>query len=194
MALAGLLDELTRRSEAEVAALRAAAGDEVAAVAAAATRRLAERRNTTLGAREQTLRDAAERTVAAAARDARRAVLEARARLLDRVFAAAAARLPVAGSSPAYLAGLSARLTEAIAYLGDQPGGLRCHPALVTAVRRFTGNRPDLTTTSDSVVGTGFLLESADGRLAIDGTLEGALARERADLALLAWRAIEGAA
>lgn len=193
MALAGLLDELTRRSEAEVAALRAAAGDEAGAIAAAATRRMAERRSAALGAREQTLRDAAEQAVAAAARDARRAELEARARLLDRVFAAAGARLPSAASSPAYLAGLPARLTEAIAYLGDQPGGLRCHPALVTAVRRLTASRPDLTTTSDSV-GTGFLLESADQRLAIDGTLEGALARDRADLALLAWRTLEGSA
>jgi len=193
MALTALLDELTRRAEAEIASVRAAAGADAAAITAAATRRLAERRSAALGARERVLRNDAARAVAAAARDARRAELEARARLLERVFAAAAARLPAAGSSPVFLAGLSRRLTEAMVCLGDQPGALRCTPGLADAAGRIAATHGDLTTTPDPSVGVGFILESADGRLAIDGTLEGALARERPDLALVALQALERA-
>ncbi len=190
MALEHLLDELNRRAEGEADALRERGRAEAAAIAAAAEQRTLERRRAALGAREQELRDAAERAVSVARRDARRLELEARGRLIDRVLSAAATRLPAAARTGAFRAALPGRLAEGLACLGDLPATLRCTPGLEDVARATVGGRPGLAVSGDPTVGAGFRIESTDGRLVIDGTLGGQLERERAALALVVLRAM----
>lgn len=99
MALTDLLDALaadgTARAELALAEARR--------TAEAARARLAEehqaRLRFTLEARERELRDAHRQELATARREGRRRVLEARAALLDRVYARAEARLPDAAAA-----------------------------------------------------------------------------------------------
>jgi vacuolar-type H+-ATPase subunit E/Vma4 len=191
MALEHLLDELTRRAETEIAAVRDAAAREAATLAGTAERLIAERRRATLDGRERTLRDDAERAVAAAARDARLAELEARDRLVTRVLARAAERLPAAAAGAVFRRQLPLRIAAARGCLGEGAGRLRCTPALADGCRRAAADHSELAVTADPAVPAGFVLESADGRVAIDGTLDGALARDRAALALVVMRAAE---
>jgi vacuolar-type H+-ATPase subunit E/Vma4 len=191
MALEHLLGELTRRAETEIAAVRDAAAREAAGLTGAAERLVAERRRVTLDGRERALREDAQRALAVAARDARLVELEARERLVSRVLARAAERLPDAAAGAVFRRQLPVRIAAARGCLGEEPGRLRCTPALVDDCRRAAADHPELTVTADPAVPAGFVLESADGRVAIDGTLDGALARDRAALALVVMRAAE---
>jgi vacuolar-type H+-ATPase subunit E/Vma4 len=193
VALDRLLDELSRRAGAEIAAVQDASRREAAALIADAEQRVAERRRASLSEREGTLRAAADRAVAAAEHDQRRAELEARRRLVDRALAAAAERLPDVAAGAEFRDRFPAHLVAALECLTQQAGTLRCTPALLEDARRLAAGRAGLTVMPDPDVRAGFVLESVDGRVAIDGTLDGMLARDRAALALAVMRAVESA-
>jgi vacuolar-type H+-ATPase subunit E/Vma4 len=171
-----LLHALDADGERERADLLAAARREADQIAAAAS-----------AARERRLRDAleahraarqmhADLAVAEAELQQRGAMLAARARMLDRVRAAAA--VLAAG----YLDGadgdglLVLVVGEAVRYLGDAPAVLRCRPALAERVRAAAAALPGIRVETDAAAGGGVRAESADGAVVIDCTLPGLLA------------------
>ncbi|HXF96362.1 MAG TPA: V-type ATP synthase subunit E [Gemmatimonadales bacterium] len=192
MALEHLLAALEREAAEQAQALIAAAQAECARITAASEERAAEYRRRALAPREAELRAEAERALAAARREARRAELDARARLLDRIFAGARELFPVTIAGEAYRRALPGFLAEALACVGPGPARVRCHPALTEAIRHALGNagRGEVTVEPDPAVGSGFVLTTADGRVTVDHTLESRLARARPRLALEALRAL----
>jgi vacuolar-type H+-ATPase subunit E/Vma4 len=177
MALEQLVQVLRQGTEAEAAAILANARTEAEAIRVRSDAELAERRGAVLAAREAERRAAIELALADARRAARREVLEARQRLLDRVFAAAQARFPAALEAGEYRAALPAQVAEAVACLADRKGTMRCHPAIHQDLKRLAAKHAGLRLVSDQEVGAGFKLASDDGAVEIDGTLEDRLTR-----------------
>lgn len=191
MAIEQLLAALETDARAQVERLRAdarTAADRVAEEAASDAKR---RRGELLAARAVELRAGVEVALGEARRAARKAELEARERLLDRVFAAARGKLASAIAADVYRAALPRQLADALASVGDAPAEVRCAPALVGDLRRQADGRPYLTITADPGCGAGFTLETADGAIAVDGTLEERLGRERQRLAIDLWRELQ---
>lgn len=184
MPLEQLVAALERDAEAQAQALVAKARTEAAAISAQAEERLSRRRREVLGAREVERRAAAELALADARRLARREVLDARHRLLDRVFAAARAAIPAAVKSQAYRAALPAHVAEALACIGGDPAVVRCHPALVRDVRRIVAKKDHVSVRRDAGLGVGVKVVTADGVVEVDNTLEGRVARLGPVLAL----------
>jgi vacuolar-type H+-ATPase subunit E/Vma4 len=179
MALEELLEVLRRETEAEATAILADAQAEAEAIRARCDADLATRSERLRSEQETIRRSAVELAVAQARRDSRRDLLEARERMLGRVFARAREQFPGALDSPEYQAGLSTRLNEALACLAARAGTVRCHPELEPALAPLLGSRPGVTLTADPSVGSGFKVASDDHSVEIDGTLEGRLERTR---------------
>ncbi|MDH4130761.1 MAG: V-type proton ATPase subunit E [Gemmatimonadota bacterium] len=179
MALEKLLEVLRREAEAEVAAIQAAARAEAEASLARCDADLAARRASFETERDAVRQTAVELALGVARRDARRAVLEARERLLDRVFTAA--RSQFAGVLPRaeYRAGLPGQLDEAARCLGGRGATVRCHPALRKELEPLVGSHPSLRLAADTGAGSGFKVASEDGAVEIDATLEDRLARSQ---------------
>jgi V/A-type H+-transporting ATPase subunit E len=186
MALQSLLDALTRRTMDEVAAVREAARAEAAAILQVVDHRASDRRAAALHERERALRDQAERAVVAARREGRRLELEARERLLRRVVAAVRERLPAAAQDAALRAAVPAKLTAACNALGDLPAVVHCAAGLADLLRPLVKQRDHLAIAVDADLSAGFRVESADGHVSIDATLDGCLERDRQDVLLAA--------
>jgi vacuolar-type H+-ATPase subunit E/Vma4 len=184
MPLEHLLVALERDADAQAQELRAEARAAAATVASACEERLARRRREVVGAREAELRAAAELALGEARRVGRRAVLEARQRLLERVFAAAQTALPDAGAGANYRGALPGHVAEAVACIGDEPGVIRCPATLVPALRAAVTRYKQLEVRVDATIAAGFRLATADGGIEVDHTLAGHLERSRPRLAL----------
>ena len=192
MPLEHLLSALEREAGEQVHAILAAARAAAAAIAREAEERLGHQRSDVLGAREAELRGAAEAALDEARRAARAGVLEARARLLDRVFAAAREQLPAALASEAYRAALPGHVAEALRAMGDEPTVIRCPAALVPAVRAAV-QRKETAVRSDPAAGSGVTAVATDGTIEVDNTLEGRLERLKPRLALEVLARLKGA-
>ena len=184
MALEHLLGTLTREAEAEAGAILAAARAEAEAIRAQGEAARAARRSSVQTARDTDKRAAVALAVAEARRAGRREELEARQRVLDRVFAETRTRLHSLLDAPAFLAALPGRVEEAVACLGSRPGTLRYHRALGQAIGRIAPERAGLRQVVDDDVGPGFRLNSDDGGLVVNGTLDDLLERQIPRLAL----------
>jgi vacuolar-type H+-ATPase subunit E/Vma4 len=184
MGLEHLLDALERDANAQIDQLLVQARAEADGVTAAATAALAQRRGAAAEARERTRRLEVEQAVTRARRSARRSVLEARERLLERVFTAARNALPAAAAGAGYRAGLPAALAGALAALGDAEAVIRCPEPLVRDLERLRPPAtPPVQVVVDPAAGSGFRVASADGAVEVDDTLETRLDRLRPDLA-----------
>jgi vacuolar-type H+-ATPase subunit E/Vma4 len=184
VALEKLIEVLRQGTEAEAAAILTAARTEADAIRARTEAEVAERRGREQAAREAERASAIELALTTGRRTARREELEARQRVLDRVFAAAAAEFGAALERPEYRAALQALVTEAVGCLGGREGTLRCHPTLQRDLKRIVGSRPALRVVGDPATGSGFKLLSDDGAVEIDGTLEDRLVRRATRLAV----------
>jgi vacuolar-type H+-ATPase subunit E/Vma4 len=184
MGLDRLLASLEQDARNQADALLAGAREQAARAATEAHARVTRRKSETLAAREHARRTAAELAVARARRAARARVLEARARLLEQVFAAARERLPAAAASAQFLAAIPERLAVARACFGGAPVVLRCAPTLLGPLRNAVGTADGVTLAADPAVATGFVLVSPDGALAVDETLDTRLAQRRQELAV----------
>lgn len=182
MALEDLLAALERDAAEEMARTEAAAQAAAAALLAATAAAAGRQRETALAARREALQRGTDRELTAVRRAARRTELEARAALIERVFAAARERLPAAIRSPAYQERLPVWLAAALAGTGDAPAHIRCAPALLTTVRHLVVDRPGLTVEADRAVASGFVITQE--RLTVDATLASRLTLRRADLAI----------
>ena len=184
MGLEHLLEALERDAKAQIEQLLAQARAEAEGVTAATTAALAQRQGAAAETRERTRLIEVEQAVTRARRAARRSVLEARERLLERVFANARSELPAAAAGAGYRAGLPAALAGALAAVGGEEAVIRCPEVLVRDLERL---RPDATPRARVVVdpkaGSGFRVASVDGAVEVDDTLESRLDRLRPDLA-----------
>jgi vacuolar-type H+-ATPase subunit E/Vma4 len=179
MALEELLQVLRRETEAEAAAILAAARAEAEAIQIRCEADLAARGESFRSEQETVRRSAVELAVAQARRESRRDMLEARERMLARVFARAQEQFPKTLRTTEYQAALSTQVSEALNCLAARAGSVRCHPELAPALAPMLSTRQGVTVTVDASVGSGFKVASEDGTVEIDGTLEGRLERTR---------------
>jgi vacuolar-type H+-ATPase subunit E/Vma4 len=179
-----LLTALERDAREQAERVVAEARAEAARITEAAEQEVARRREATVGAQEREQRAHLEQALSEARRAARRDVLEARDRLLARVFAAARAALPDAVRRPAYTAALPQRVEAALAAFENTEGVVvRAPPALAPALGAAVSGHPGLRVCADATAGSGFRVATADGSLEVDDTLETRLAARRAALA-----------
>jgi vacuolar-type H+-ATPase subunit E/Vma4 len=184
MPIAHLLEALEREARAEADRMLEEARATAAGIAREADERLALRRADALGTREAELRAAGEARLGEARQAARRRVLEARHRLLERVFVGTRALFPAAISDPAYRTALPEHLAEALQAVGEGPAAVRCPEALVPVVRAAVAGRKDLAVQADPAAPPGVTVVTADGVIEVDDTLDGRLERLRPRLAL----------
>ncbi len=182
MGLEHLLEALERDANAQIEQLRAQARAEADRLTTTATEALEGRRREAREVRERSRLQEVEHAVTLARRSARRSVLEARERLLERVFTAARAELPAAAAGPTYRAALPAALTGALAAVGNEPAVIRCPKALARELERL-GPAGRASVVVDPAAGSGFRLATADGAVEVDDTLEARLDRLRPVLA-----------
>lgn len=182
MGLEHLLEALERDASAQIEQVLAQARAEADRLTTAATETRERRRRDAQGARERSRLQEVEHAVTLARRSARRSVLEARERLLERVFTAARAELPAAAAGSAYRAALPVALTGALAAVGNEPAVISCPKALARELERLCpANRASVEV--DPAAGSGFRLVTADGAVEVDDTLEARLDRLRPILA-----------
>jgi V/A-type H+/Na+-transporting ATPase subunit E len=181
VALEQLLEALERDAGAEVERVLADGREKAERIAAAAAAERERRRRAATQNREHDRRELTERGLSDARRVARRAVLEAQQVLLDRVFQAVRARLPAAVGSAGFEKTVPARVSAALVALGNEPAVIHCPEALVATLRRLAGARA--TIVADPACGSGFTVDTADGVLRVDETLETQLERQRPALA-----------
>lgn len=184
MGLEHLLEALERDADAQAEQILAQARAEADRITTESTAALERRRCEAIAASESARHRDVEHAVALARREARRSILEARERLLERVFAAARAGLPGAVAGPAYRASLPAALRGALGALGGDRAVIRCPATLAAELER--ARPPGAGTVPvqvDQVAGNGFRVVSDDGAVEVDDTLESRLDRLRSVLA-----------
>jgi vacuolar-type H+-ATPase subunit E/Vma4 len=183
MGVEALLAVLEQRAAEEAERRRAEAEAEADAIRREAEAEVERRRAGYRKQLEAAARARLAQELAAAWWEARRAVLEHRARLFDRVFAGARERL-ASLPLPEYADRLGALLAEALPYLEGEAVVIECQPEAAPLVRRLLGDRTDLSVVADPAAAPGLMLRSADGRVEIDQTLPGRLERLRDELAV----------
>ncbi len=180
MAIENLLESLERRVAEREATIGREAESAAAELIGEADRAVAAERGAFRREREAALRREADAAITVARRDAARETLLARERLLSRVFAAASAKIPDLVRDARYLDTLAERVRDAAAFVGAREAVIHCTPGLGKRLRALVdGMRVE----ESAEVGTGFVIGTADGSLAVNDTLERALARRRGDLA-----------
>lgn len=180
MAIENLLASLERRVQEREARIAREAEDAAAELVAAADRAVDAEREAFRREREAALKRDADVAITAARRETTRETLLARERLLERVFTAASATIADLARDARYLDTLAERVREARAFVGGREAVVRCTPGLEARLQPLAdGMRVEVS----ADVGTGFVIETTDGALAVNDTLERALSRRRADLA-----------
>ncbi|HET9986729.1 MAG TPA: V-type ATP synthase subunit E [Longimicrobiales bacterium] len=175
MALQHLLAAIARDGDEAARRELDAAREEAERILAEARARIEARLADRLKVRERTLRASLEAELAAERRRAAGELLRARWRLVERILADAAARLPAAAQSAAFAEALPAQLEEALAYLGDGGGVVRCPPPLVPLVSTLLAGRPGISVEAcEDGAGIRVLVP---GAVEVDDTLEARLRR-----------------
>lgn len=179
-----LRSELRSRAERSAQSIMAEAHAEAERLTAETERQIEERRRTVLGKQDRELRSEAHAKLAAERHAAMRAVLLAKARVIERVLEGARARLPEAVRSNAYTSRLGRELTNAIAFVGEQGAVVRCSGGLRPAVLEAIRELPNVTVESESDADSGFRVVSTSGSVVVDATLETRLERLASSLAI----------
>jgi vacuolar-type H+-ATPase subunit E/Vma4 len=184
MGLEHLLEALERDADAQVEQALAQARAEADRITTESMAALEQRRHEATSASESARHQEVEHAVTLARREARRSILEARERLLERVFAAARGELPAAAAGPAYRASLPAALRSALAAVGSEQAVIRCPETLAPELERARPRGAKAVAVKvDPASGSGFRVVSEDGAVEVDDTLEGRLDRLRFPLA-----------
>ena len=188
MAVEALIARMTRDAQARIAALRAAADAEVAAVADASARAASSALERDLASR-RAVRDsafAAERGTVQ--RRAAAAVLAAQHALLDRVFERAEALAGGCVADRRHLDALPRQVAAVLRYLGGRAATLRCAPPLRPYLEPLLAQAPQVEVLIDEARPAGFVADARDGTCTIDCAPSAQLAalRPRLEAALLA--------
>lgn len=184
MALENLVAELEREGESKIAAQLEAARSEAARLEAEARSRRTEHRAQVLRERQLELQHETKQMVAIREREARKELLLARHRLLDRILQRMLELMPEVVQSEPYLASLPGELTSALSYLGPTGGLLRCSHRLSDALQTLVAAERHLKLTEDPALAPGFQVTSDDGTVLVDRTLPRRLDLEQARMRL----------
>jgi vacuolar-type H+-ATPase subunit E/Vma4 len=171
MSVDALIARMTQQAQARIAALRAGADAEVAALAAASARASAHDIEQALAARQATRDSAFAVERAASQRRAGAAVLVAQHAFVDRILARAESLADAAGADRRYLESLPAQVAAVAAYMGERSVALHCRPALAARLRPLLAARPRFELVPDDAVPAGFVARAGDGSCTIDCTL-----------------------
>jgi vacuolar-type H+-ATPase subunit E/Vma4 len=190
MSLDRLLETLEREARAEAERVLATARAAAEAVRMRAEAAVAQRRVASLRTREQALRAEGTVRLAAVARRGRRAVLDARHGLLERVRAAARERIATAEGDAG---SLDARVQGALACHGTGTVEIRCAPRLAAAVRGRVARRSGTTVTPDAAAPDPLVVRAADGTMEVDASLAGLFERRWPELAVEVVQELEAA-
>ena len=181
MGLTHLLEALERDARNEVERLTAAAHTEAEGITAESRARLDERRRVALEEVDRRHRYELEQALTAARRNGRRSVLEARQRLMGRVFDAVRGVLPDALALPAYRTSLPSALARALTALGEGALVVHCTPA-IHATMESIERPPGVSVVPDDTIGSGFVVRVPDGSVDVVDTLEERFERQRPEL------------
>ena len=177
MAASDLDAELRRSADATARVLLRDAREEAARIEAEATRNIDERRAATFESWEEELRSDARAEIAGARRDATRAVLLAKTRLVERVLERVRGELASVLGTESYQTALHSELERAIEFVGSRGTTVRCAPTIEGLVRDAVGSLDGARVEVDGSVGSGFVVSDESGRVQVDATLEGRLRR-----------------
>jgi vacuolar-type H+-ATPase subunit E/Vma4 len=185
-----LLHALERQAAETAGAELDAARSEASRIEREATDGLARRTRASLEELEAVLRADAERAIAEARRIGRRRVLEARERLLERIFARAGDILAT-DQDDTRADRLAQEVRRALGYLGDVPAVVECAPSVLPRLRSLLTSLDGLTVQPDVALPGGFRVRAADGSVVVDHTPERRLAALRPRLAIGLLRRVE---
>jgi vacuolar-type H+-ATPase subunit E/Vma4 len=191
MALADLLAELERDADAQIEAVVAEADAEAARVAGASARHLAARRDARLAEEQARLDADAARELRATRRETETALLVARRRALDRLFAAATRRLGEPAWIERSVEGLGERVAAALALAGDGEATVVIEPELGARLRALVAPRPEVRVEAREGTGAGFAVRARDGAVEVDDRWRSRLARLRPTLEIELARLLE---
>jgi vacuolar-type H+-ATPase subunit E/Vma4 len=183
--LEALLARVTAEAEAQRTALLAEARAEAERVMQDMEAAAAAARDTALRRRMAAEQAETARSLEEIRRAARRDRLEVEHAAVERILTLLAARLPAALADPRYPAAARAELREALAVLEGQPARVRATPDLCEWARAQVG--PEVPVVPDPAV-LGFVLEAADDRVRVDGSLAVRFQALRPRLAMAAAR------
>lgn len=183
---APLLEQL-RREALETSRERVdSAQAEAGRIRAEAQERAARRRRAAVTEAERARTRELDSACATTAQRVSHDTLTARAAVLDRVFAAAEARLGMLAAHPGLPALLRNTFEDTLTYMPEGPITVRCPAAVAAAAREAIGaaGHGGVVVREDDSVPLGIIVEAADGSLAVDRTFARALERERPRLAI----------
>jgi vacuolar-type H+-ATPase subunit E/Vma4 len=168
-----LLDQIRRNAIATAAELVATAHSEAEAIRSGARDRAQRRRAHALAAHEREGVARLSRTRAETEARVGHDALAARAAALERIFAAAEARLASLARHPGLGALLTATIGDGLTYLAPGPATVRCAATIVEPVRAAlaAAGRIDAVVRIDESVPIGVMLEADDGSVVVDATL-----------------------
>ncbi|HXV61147.1 MAG TPA: V-type ATP synthase subunit E [Vicinamibacteria bacterium] len=184
MALAELLAHIEERARAEIEQELERGRCEASRLRIAAEERTARAREERLAAEEVKLRRELDPDLAQTRLGARRLVAEARRRFAARVLAEVERRLPGIAAGSRYRECLPGQLEDCLAYADGERVTIRGAPSLAELV----GDRPGVRYQADPDVTTGFIVETEDGALVVDGTLKSRLESMKAELEIELFR------
>jgi vacuolar-type H+-ATPase subunit E/Vma4 len=177
VALADLVLALEREATTRMAQVRAEATAQAEQLRAEGRDRLARRRSADLVGREVELRGAAMAKLDAARRDASLRALTARATALSAILAKARAALAETAPAPAMQRAVLRDCEAALECLGGADAVVACRPGwrawLETGIAPRTGVRLE----TRAALGPGLVVQSADGLIDVDATLDSRLTR-----------------
>ena len=181
MSVDTLVARMAQDAQERIAALRAVADAEIAALDQARARAAATDQSHALAARrtERQTAFAVERAHAQQRTAAR--VLTAQHAFVERVFARAEAL--AAAADARYLEALPRTIDAVVGYLGGQGATLRCRPALQSALQHCVAGLDGVDVDLDPSLAVGFVATTRDGACTIDCTLPAMLAALRPRLA-----------
>lgn len=189
-----LLAQLRREADATATARIDAAGAEASRMRTEAVEQVAQHRTARIAEREAAAVAALELASADAAQRVRHETLTARAAALDKVFSAAAERLPALDVHAGLGAVVSRAIADALACVPGDDAIVRCSRAVADAMGgslTALGVRAAQLTIDDSVA-VGAIVTSADGRIVADVTFARRLERDRRGLAIVVARRLAG--
>jgi vacuolar-type H+-ATPase subunit E/Vma4 len=182
MSVDALIARMTQQAQARMAALRAGADAEVAALAEASAKASSRDIEQTLAARQAARDSAFAVEHAKAQRRAAADVLSAQHAFLDRVLARAQSLADTADADARYVESLPGQMAALAQYLGDRTATLHCRAALAARLRPLLADRPRFELVPDDTVPAGLIARTGDGSCAIDYTLATRLATLRPQL------------
>jgi len=185
------LAALERDARAEADSLLAAARAEADRIVGEAREKARRKREEFLQHRTAELQRELEAALAAVRREARRRVLEAKWQAIERVFDAARSRFPAVLSDPVFRELLRKDCLDVLECLAGRPAVIMVSPELAGELQAVLGDKTGVQVRPDSSVVAGFRIETCDGSLAVDGTLEKRLEQRRQWLAVEIARLLE---